>query len=451
MADTIAAIATTSGGAIGIIRISGDEAITITNHIFRPQKQKDFLHVSGYSVHYGQIYDPENTNVTVDEALVIVFRNPHSYTGEDSVEISLHGSPYIMQRTMELLILSGARQAAPGEFTQRAFLNGKMDLSQAEAVADLIAVENATTHRMAMQQLKGGISTELGKLRNELLKLTSLLELELDFSDQDVKFADRTQLIELTETTLSHIHHLAETFHTGNALKNGIPIAIIGAPNVGKSTLLNKLLNEEKAIVSEEEGTTRDLIEDTIHIHGICYRFIDTAGIRNTRSKVEKIGIQRSMQAAEKSRFILLLTEQGIPFPSIPLPHDVQVIRVINKCDKNNNNYNHNNLHNSECVCISALTGEGIPELLSHIEQATQLPHTEKGEIIITHLRHYQALMESIIGLKRVKEGLHSGLQNELIIEDLKLVLEQLGKITGSTIQTEEILQSIFHNFCIGK
>lgn len=306
MNDTICALATATGGAIGIIRLSGPQTLEILSRVFT----KDLTQALANTIHYGHIQDGDTV---LDEVLVSVFRTPHSYTGEESAEISCHGSRYILGKVLSLLIAQGCRQAGPGEFTQRAYLNGKMDLSQAEAVADLIASTNQATHQIAMRQLRGHFSSKLAQLREQLLKLTSLLELELDFSDhEDLEFADRSELKELTKTIDSHITHLADTFQTGNALKNGIPVAIVGAPNVGKSTLLNALLGEERAIVSDIQGTTRDAIEDTIQLGGITFRFIDTAGIRHTSDTIENLGIERSKAAAQRARIILLMTEPGV-------------------------------------------------------------------------------------------------------------------------------------------
>ena len=325
--DTICALATPPGGAIAVVRVSGPDAVAITGSIFSKPLEK----AEGYSLHFGQIKDMDGKEL--DEVLVSVFRTPHSYTGEDSTEISCHGSSYIVKNLLESLIWAGARQAESGEFTMRAFMNGKLDLSQAEAVADLISSSTQATHQMAMSQMRGQFSQELKDLQGQLLHLTSLLELELDFNDQDVEFANRKELAELMDKIEKHIKDLADSFQMGNAIKNGVPVAIIGAPNVGKSTLLNALVGEERAIVSNIQGTTRDLIEDTTQIGGITFRFIDTAGIRSTQSKLERMGIERSIQAAERAKIILLLTESNQPFPDIDFRDDQIVMQVINKCD----------------------------------------------------------------------------------------------------------------------
>ena len=437
--DTICALATATGGALGIIRISGAQSLEILSRIF----SKDLTAVCPYTIHYGQIGD-------IDEVLVSVFHAPHSYTGENSAEISCHGSPYIINKILELLVENGCRMAQPGEFTQRAYLNGKMDLSQAEAVADLIASTNKATHRLAMNQLRGGISTELCRLREQLLKLTSLLELELDFSDhEDLEFADRSELQALAQKIDDHIVHLAQTFHTGNALKNGIPVAIVGAPNVGKSTLLNALVGEERAIVSDIQGTTRDAIEDTIQLDGITFRFIDTAGIRHTNDKIENLGIERSMAAAQRAQIILMMTEPGIPYPDIPIRDDQTVIRIENKTD-----------------AFQAKFGVGLDNLRQQLINAA--PKAADNDVIIANARHYEALSRAHDHLQRVIEGigttdlssavanstlytLNSSLPTDLLAEDLRLTLDTLAEITGGQITPNEVLNNIFKNFCVGK
>jgi tRNA modification GTPase len=382
--------------------------------------------------------------------LVTIFRAPHSYTGEDSVEISCHGSRYIINKVLELLVQAGCRMANPGEFTQRAYLNGKLDLSQAEAVADLIASTNKATHRLAMTQLRGGISTELSNLREQLLKLTSLLELELDFSDhEDLEFADRTQLLELALRIDAHITRLADSFHVGNALKNGIPVAIVGAPNVGKSTLLNALLGEERAIVSDIQGTTRDAIEDTIQLGGITFRFIDTAGIRHTDDQIELMGIDRSIAAAQRAQIILLMTQPGVPYPDIPVRDDQTVIRIENKTD----------LDAPRPVCcdsaatppipISAKFNIGLDTLRQAILAAA--PKSTDSDVIVTNARHYEALTRAHSHLQRVIEGLHNNLSGDLLAEDLRLTLNTLAEVTGGQITPQETLNNIFKSFCVGK
>ena len=426
MNETICALATATGGAIGIIRISGPKTLEILSRVF----SKDIRHAQPNTIHYGHIKDDSEI---IDEVLVSIFRAPHSYTGEDSTEISCHGSSYILNRVLALLIENGCRQAGPGEFTQRAYLNGKMDLSQAEAVADLIASNNKATHQIAMSQLRGHFSSKLAQLREQLLKLTSLLELELDFSDhEDLEFADRNELKELTNTIDNHITHLASTFQTGNALKNGIPVAIVGAPNVGKSTLLNALLGEERAIVSDIQGTTRDAIEDTIQLGGITFRFIDTAGIRHTDDKIENLGIQRSKAAAQRARIILLMTEPGVPYPEIETNDDQTVIRIENKTE-----------------AFQAKFGIGLDTLKQQLIDAA--PKTSDTDIIVTNARHYDALVRAHQHIQRVIDGLEMQLSGDLLSEDLRQALDTLSEITGGQITPNEVLGNIFKNFCIGK
>ena len=435
MNETICALATASGGAIGIIRISGAQTLEILSRIF----SKDLTDAQPNTIHYGHIVESvaasqqQQQPRIIDEVLVSVFRAPHSYTGEDSAEISCHGSAYILNKVLELLIHHGCRMANPGEYTQRAYLNGKMDLAQAEAVADLIASSNKATHQMAMRQLRGGISTELGVLRDQLLKLTSLLELELDFSDhEDLEFADRTELLALVQKIDSHITRLADSFHTGNALKNGIPVAIVGAPNVGKSTLLNALLGEERAIVSDIQGTTRDSIEDTIQLGGITFRFIDTAGIRHTDDQIEQLGIERSIAAAQRAQIILMMSMPGTPYPDIPVRDDQTVIRIENKTDS-----------------FQAKFGVGLDALRQQLIDAA--PKAEDNDIIITNARHYEALVRAQSHLQRVVDGMHNMVSGDLLSEDLRDVLSTLSEITGGQITTNEVLGNIFQHFCVGK
>ncbi len=425
--STICAISTAKGGAIGIIRTSGPEAISITDAIF--QGKHRLTEVKPYTMHFGEIRDDKGS--LIDEVLVSVYRAPHSYTGEDSTEISCHGSAYILQRIIELLLQHGCTMAQPGEYTQRAYLNGKMDLSQAEAVADLIASQNASTHKIAMQQMKGGYSTKLNELRNQLLEMTSLLELELDFSEEDVEFADRQKLIQLAENIHQEISRLTHSFQLGNAIKNGVPVAIIGAPNVGKSTLLNALLRDDRAIVSDIQGTTRDIIEDTITLHDITFRFIDTAGIRHTTDTIEQMGIERSIKAAEKAQIIILITEPGIPYPDIPVRNDQTVIRIVNKTDQ-----------------FQALHNIGLKELEDKLVAA--VPHDDNNDLLVTNLRHYEALTQANADILRALESLQQNLSGDLVAEDLRQCLTHLSQILGQ-ITTDEVLGNIFRNFCIGK
>ena len=445
--DTICALATAPGGAIGIVRISGNETLEILSRVFT----KDLTNAQPNTIHYGHI---KNAEETIDEVLVSVFRAPHSYTGEESAEISCHGSRYILNKVLALLIANGCRQAGPGEFTQRAYLNGKMDLSQAEAVADLIASTNQATHQIAMSQLRGHFSSKLAQLREQLLKLTSLLELELDFSDhEDLEFADRSELMDLTKTIDNHITHLAKSFETGQALKQGIPVAIVGKTNVGKSTLLNRLLKDDRAIVSDVHGTTRDTIEDTIDINGITFRFIDTAGIRQTQDEVEQIGITRTYAAIDKARIVLWLIDTE---PSTEEINDIiqrtenkKLIVIKNKADKaDNNSYN---LLNRPVITISAKFGTGIEELEQAIYEAANIPALTENDIIVTNARHYDALVRAHDSIQRVIDGLQMQLSGDLLSEDLRQALDTLAEITGGQITPNEVLGNIFKNFCVGK
>ena len=431
MNDTICALATATGGALAIIRISGPQAFDVVSRLCR----RTVMSFPANTIHYTHIYSDAASphQEIIDEVLLSVFRAPHSYTGEDSVEMTCHGSRYIANKILELLVENGCRMANPGEFTQRAYLNGKMDLSQAEAVADLIASTNHATHHLAMSQLRGGISTELSRLREHLLRLTSLLELELDFSDhEDLEFADRGELLELATTIERHICRLAQSFETGNALKNGIPVAIVGAPNVGKSTLLNALLGEERAIVSDIQGTTRDAIEDTINLGGITFRFIDTAGIRHTSDTIEQMGIERSIAAAHRARIILLMTEPGVPYPDIETRDGQTVIRIENKTE-----------------AFQAKFGIGLYDLQQHLIAA--VPTFADTDIIVTNARHYEALQRAAVSIHSVIEGLNNGLPGDLLSEDLHQTLDILAEITGGQITPQETLNNIFSHFCVGK
>ena len=446
--DTICALATPPGGAIAIVRVSGPDAVAITGSIFSKSLEK----AEGYTLHFGQIKDMDGKEL--DDVLVSVFRAPHSYTGEDSTEISLHGSSYIVKNLLESLIWAGARQAEPGEFTMRAFMNGKLDLSQAEAVADLISSSTQATHQMAMSQMRGQFSQELKELQGQLLHLTSLLELELDFNDQDVEFANRKELTELMDKIEKHIKDLADSFHMGNAIKNGVPVASIGAPNVGKSTLLNALVGEERAIVSNIQGTTRDLIEDTIQIDGITFRFIDTAGIRSTQSKLERMGIERSIQAAERAKIILLLTENNVPFPDIQFRDNQIVMQVINKCDMTlpSSSYLYHRQPDSLLFHISAANGDGLDLLRRALVKEVSLPaNLDDTHTIVTNVRHYNALKQALKALRRSKKAFADQTPTDLIAEDLRQCLHHLGEITGTEITSEDVLHNIFSHFCVGK
>lgn len=466
--NTICAIATAPGGAIGIIRISGPMAISIADRIFRPVGSTLSLSErKAYTLAFGNIVNANND--VVDEVLVSIFRAPHSYTGENSVEISCHGSAYVLQQVMLLLTENGCSPAGPGEFTQRAFLNGKMDLSQAEAVADLISSTNKATHDMAMSQLKGHFSNELADLRAHLLKLTSLLELELDFSDhEELEFADRSELYTLANDIHKRLLSLARSFEVGNALKNGIPVAIVGNTNVGKSTLLNHLLHEEKAIVSDVHGTTRDFIEDTTIINGIQFRFVDTAGIRDTDDVVENIGIERTYQKMQEAKIVLWLIDKQ---PSDSEIEDIKtrvagkkLIIVRNKMDLTNSSLNNSssakptiqnsnfNIQNSSSVDISAKYGTNISKLEQLIVEAANIPQLSESDIVITSVRHYSALLHADESLQRVIDSMNLGLSGDLLAEDLRMVIDYLAEITGEErITPQETLQNIFTHFCIGK
>ena len=451
MNDTICALATNPGGALGIIRISGSQSLEILSRVF----SKNLSNAEPNTIHYGHIKD--GTEI-IDEVLVSIFRTPHSYTGEDSAEISCHGSRYILNKVLELLIQNGCRMAQPGEYTQRAFLNGKMDLSQAEAVADLIASGNKATHQIAMSQLRGNFSSELSRLREQLLKLTSLLELELDFSDhEDLEFADRSELLDIANKINKRITYLAHSFETGQALKNGIPVAIVGKTNVGKSTLLNKLLRDDRAIVSSVHGTTRDTVEDVIDIQGITFRFIDTAGIRQTTDEVEQIGISRTYAAIQKARIVLWLIDEK------PTDNDLQEILQLckgksliimqNKIDKPETTIDSSLFpHHTSFLKISAKKGTNIDQLEQAIFESANIPELSDQDIIVTSARQYHSLLSAQDNLSRVLTSLESGLSGDLVSEDLRLVLDDLADITGQgRIVTNEVLGNIFTHFCVGK
>ena len=447
--DTISALATPAGGAIAVIRLSGNHAIEIAQSIF----SRDLSQAKGGTLHYGEVKDEQGA--TVDDVVVSVYRAPHSYTGEDCVEISCHGSRYIIQRILVLLQAQGARQAEPGEYTKRAYLNGKLDLSQAEAVADLIASTNAAQHKLAMSQLKGGFSKELAKLRERLLKMTSLLELELDFSDhEDLEFADRSELNALAEELDHRILSLAESFKAGKVLKSGIPVAIVGKTNVGKSTLLNALLGEERAIVSDIDGTTRDTIEDTTTIDGVLFRFIDTAGLRKTSDKIENIGISRALSAAQNAYVVLWVMDRQPSDEDIrrmqALSAGKHLFAVFNKADLP---------HDTPAlpadipvIEISAKEGTGVDVLEKSILNSLDLPSLSSADVIVTNARHHADLMRAHDHLQHVVAGLSSGLSSDLLAEDLRLVIDDLADITGQDrITPQETLNNIFSHFCIGK
>ena len=466
MTDTICALATAPGGALGIIRISGPQTLEILSRIF----SKDLTKAQPNTIHYGHIKDGSNL---IDEVLVSIFRAPHSYTGEDSAEISCHGSRYILNKVLELLIQHGCRMANPGEYTQRAFLNGKMDLSQAEAVADLIASGNKATHQIAMSQLRGVFSSELSQLREQLLKLTSLLELELDFSDhEDLEFADRNELLDIANKINNRIIHLAQSFETGQALKNGIPVAIVGKTNVGKSTLLNRLLHDDRAIVSSVHGTTRDTIEDTIDLHGITFRFIDTAGIRQTTDEIEQIGISRTFAAIQKARIVLWLIDAEPTAEDfqemLERCEDKSLIIIQNKIDIQSSKQppiefcppatigtqETSNLQSpiSNLLRISAKQGTNLDQLEQAIFEAADIPELTEQDIIVSSARQHHSLLSAQENLSRVLSSLESGLSGDLVSEDLKIVLDDLSGITGlGQILADEVLGNIFTHFCVGK
>jgi len=466
--ECICALATPAGGAIGIIRLSGSEAIRLTDKVFVSVSGKQLAATKPNTLHYGEIKDKDGH--TIDDVLVSVFRAPHSYTGEDSTEISCHGSRYILQQVLQRLIEVGCRQAEPGEYTRRAYMNGKMDLSQAEAVADLIASTNKATHQMALSQLKGHFSSELTLLREKLLKMTSLLELELDFSDhEELEFADRSELRALAAEIEKKITTLAHSFETGNALKQGVPVAIVGKTNVGKSTLLNRLLHEEKAIVSNIHGTTRDVIEDTTLIDGITFRFIDTAGIRKTDDVVENIGIERTYQKMEEAKIVIwLLDAQPTEAEIEDMKEKNQgkkLLMVFNKIDEisfdkavlssDENCQTSSSVslsdENVSILNISARTGENVSDLEQALVRAADIPEITENDVIVTSARHYEALLRADESLSRVLESMDMGMSGDIIAEDLKMVLEELGEITGGQISSQETLNNIFKHFCIGK
>lgn len=459
--DTICAISTAPGvGGIAVIRVSGPEAIAICNTLFVPQTAgKDLLSQKAYTLRYGSI---RRKDELIDEVLVALFRAPHSFTGEDTVEITCHGSIYIQQQILQLLIKNGCRSALPGEYTQRAFMNGKIDLSQAEAVADLIASTSAGQHKLALNQMRGGFSNELRNLREQLLHITSLMELELDFSDhEELEFADRSELTVLANHIEQVISRLANSFNVGNAIKNGIPVAIIGETNAGKSTLLNALLNEEKAIVSDIHGTTRDVIEDIINIQGITFRFIDTAGIRDTQDTIESIGIERTFQKLDQAAIVLWLIDtieakkQIEELSSRVLPHckEKQLILVFNKTDLLTEPLNIDLLDlpkESQYITISAKQKTQIKDLENLLVQAAHCPVLSSNDIIVTNVRHYEALTRALDSIHRVQEGLNDNLSGDFISQDLRECIFHLSDIIGE-VTTDQVLGNIFNKFCIGK
>ena len=486
--DSIVALATPSGaGAIAIIRVSGPEALKIVSPLFKARSGKELSEQPTHTLHLGNLMDGERT---LDEVLVSVFRAPKSYTGEETVEISCHGSPYIQQEIIQLMIRKGCRAAEAGEFTLRAFLNAKMDLSQAEAVADLINSENAASHQMAMQQMRGGFSNEIQRLREELLNFASLIELELDFAEEDVEFANRDQFKELISKIQTVLKRLIDSFATGNVLKNGIPVAIVGEPNVGKSTLLNSLLNEERAIVSEIAGTTRDTIEDEMSIGGVGFRFIDTAGIRETKDVVESIGIKKTFEKISQAQVVIFLFDssklrhaeldsasdktlkqvQGdglslerikVEFEKIKNKFPLKPILIIaNKVDRLTDNelailnsdleVISSDSEKSEYLLLSAKTGLGVEELKQRLLEYVNTGALRNSDTIVTNSRHYAALLKALEEINKVEDGLNAELSGDLLAIDIRQALHHFGEITGE-ITNDDLLGNIFANFCIGK
>lgn len=464
--DTICAPATVPGtGAIAIIRMSGKDSFRIADKVVSC-KGSTISETEGYKLRYGVALEADGTDL--DTVLVSVFRSPHSYTGEDSVEISCHSSKYVVERLLQRLVDSGARMAGPGEFTQRAFVNGKMDLAQAEAVADVISSQNAAAHRVAYSQLKGGFSKELKTLRDELLKMTSLLELELDFSEEDVEFASRRELSALLDGALRHIHSLTDSFRYGNALRNGVPVAIVGAVNAGKSTLLNALVGDDRAIVSDIAGTTRDTVEETMTIDGILFRFIDTAGLRTTQDEVEKIGISRSYKKMSEAEIVLALLDVTVPeeenehsISDIVNNLDVKsqkLIVLLNKVDVLGSNINVSLLNNTVSspdekvikLYISAKTGFGLDTLRTLLSDSQKTATLDSGQTIVTNLRHYQSLMSAAASLEKVRSSLATSQTPDLLSEDLRQALHHLSSILGE-VTPDEVLGNIFERFCVGK
>ncbi len=462
VSSTIAAISTPAGtGGIAVIRLSGPRAIPLTDRIFQaPAKGKKLIGQAANTLHFGSIYKGKEL---LDEVVVGLFRAPHSYTGEDVVEISCHGSLFVQQQILQLLLDEGAELAQPGEFTQRAFLNGKMDLSQAEAVADLIASGNSAAHRVALNQMRGGFSAEISLLRDQLLHFTSLVDLELDFSEEDVEFADRTLLIELSRKIETLIRKLTESFKLGNALKNGIPVAIVGETNVGKSTLLNALLNEEKAIVSDIHGTTRDVIEDVVNLNGVLFRFFDTAGLRHTTDTIENLGIERSYRKLEQASIVLLVLDLTSTTDTLLTRiekirkkiTDQQLILVANKSDLVSEEVRKNLAaiplkKNESLVFISAKSKANLTGLIQQMQALLSIEKVNPEDVIVTNLRHYEALTKALEAIERVITGLQSNISGEFLSQDIRECLYYLGAITGQ-ITTDEVLGNIFKHFCIGK
>ena len=435
----IVAPASALGGAIAVIRMSGEGSIAICDAIFRGRKP--LSDAATHTIHYGNIVDDD---CVVDDVVVAVFRAPHSYTGEQSVEISIHGSRYIASRVISLLCKQGARLAEPGEFSARAFAAGRIDLSQAEAVADIIAADSKAAHTLASTQMRGGYSDTLNDLRDRLIELTALLELELDFGEEDVEFADRTRLSNMLSQTMTVVKSLKESFRTGNAIRNGVSVAIIGAPNVGKSTLLNRLVGDDRAMVSDIAGTTRDTIEESVVIDGIRFRFVDTAGIRATDDKLEKMGIERTLKAVEKAQIIINMCEPTGEFEQISLTESQLEIRVVNKADTVTE-------QNLDALYISAREDIGIDALRSALANTIDTSNLYRGEAIVSNLRHFEALEAAYAALTAAADALANNISSELLAEDIRIAIHHIGEITGGTISSDSVLQRIFSSFCIGK
>lgn len=458
--DTIVAPATAQGqGAIAIIRLSGPDALTFTQSVF---KGDNLSGADSHTLHYGKILDGEET---LDEVVVSVYKNPTSYTGEDIIEISCHASPYIVQRLLTILLQAGARMAEPGEFSMRAYLNGKMDLSQAEAVADLIASESAAQHKLAMNQLRGRYSSEIQDLRDKLIHFASMIELENDFAEEDVEFADREELLKLIDEILKKMDFFIESFSYGNVIKKGIPVVLIGPPNSGKSTLLNSLLKEDKAIVSDIAGTTRDVIEDTIHVDGILYRFIDTAGIRDTEDKLESMGIERTRKKIAEASLLLILDDVTSPYKEIvervkkiPLADYQDRLVLLNKMDLMENDCTAYDveeavstmLNRSDVVAISATENQGIDKITSWVSQQVQGNKFHAADTIVSNARHHSAFLRAHYNLEQARHGLYQNIPSDLVAIDIRHASLMLNEILGE-IQTDDLLENIFRNFCIGK
>ena len=461
---TICAVSTAPGmGAIAVIRLSGEKAIEITDSIFSSVKEgKRLASAKSHTANFGVIKSPSGE--IVDEVVATLFRGPHSFTGEDSVELSCHGSTFIQQRIIELLIAQGCRMALPGEFTQRAFMNGRMDLSQAEAVADVISSSSSAAHRLAIKQMRGGFSKELSLLRDKLLQFVSLVELELDFSEEDVEFADRQDLRDLVDEIEQKISSLAHSFQYGNAIKNGIPVAIVGETNVGKSTLLNWLLNEDRAIVSDVHGTTRDVIEDTMQVNGILFRFIDTAGIRKTDDKVEALGIERTFKKIDEARIVMVVMDgtESVDKNREFLEQNQQywtgkeAFALLNKIDLIDEQQKRSLLglastYQLEALAISAKKDINKKSVLTELTHRSGVEKADTESVVVTNLRHYEALKNALSAIIRVSDGLTANLSGDLLSRDLRDCLFFLGDITGGEITNDEVLGNIFKHFCIGK